>query len=92
MCAFLKGNDGAKTFSDLLLTIGNGTVITCDRHDVVNIPDGLCHVVASMEEMKLRVSLTSARDEWNEFRLVVRARHPVALEQDSVRSEQLPPE
>ena len=55
MRAYLTGNDGAKTFSDLLLTIGNGTFATSDGHDMVNIPDGLGHVVANMEEMKLRV-------------------------------------
>ena len=39
-----------KTFSDLLLTIGNGTVATCDGHEMVNIPDGLGHVVDVDEE------------------------------------------
>ena len=51
MRAFITGNDGAMAFSDLLLTIGNGTIESSDGHDMINIPSEIGHFVNSLDEL-----------------------------------------
>ena len=53
MRAFTTGNASAKSFSDLLLTIGNGTIESSD--DIIKIPGDLGHSVGSLEELRMCV-------------------------------------
>ena len=55
MRSHLSGDENSRHFSDLLLSVGNGSVDIYDEPDTINVPNGLARILPTLQDLKAAV-------------------------------------